>query len=197
MKMRAVAPMRVAKIGYIIMSAVFCVVGILFITCPKFSALIMGKTLGIAMMVFGCIKLVGYFSKDLFRLAFQYDLGFGILLCILGLFVTLKTENILNFICIAIGIAILTDALFKVQIAIDSKQFGINAWWVIMSLAIVTVVVGLILVLAPFESVKFLTVLLGIALLAEGILNLCVTLSTVKIIKNQHPDIVIEDDTNQ
>lgn len=196
MKMRAIAPMRVAKIGYIVMSAVLCAVGILFIACPMFSALIIGKTLGIAMMVFGVIKLIGYFSKDLFRLAFQYDLGFGILLCILGLFVLLRTENVMNFICIAIGIAILADALFKVQIAIDSKRFGISSWWAIMLLSVLTGIVGLVLVLSPFASVKVLTALLGIALLFEGMLNLCVTLATVKIIKHQQPDVIIEDDNN-
>jgi uncharacterized membrane protein HdeD (DUF308 family) len=38
--------------------------------------------------------------------------------------------------------------------------------------------------------VQVLTVLLGAALLAEGVLNLCVALSTVKIVKNQRPDVI-------
>ena len=35
-----------------------------------------------------------------------------------------------------------------------------------------------------------LVVALGAALLAEGVLNLCVALSTVKIVKNQRPDVI-------
>ena len=50
--------------------------------------------------------------------------------------------------------------------------------------------VGLLLVFRPWESVQVLTVLLGAALLAEGVLNLCVALSTVKIVKNQRPDVI-------
>ena len=53
--------------------------------------------------------------------------------------------------------------------------------------------VGLLLIFRPWESVQVLTVLLGIALLAEGILNLCVAVSTVKIVMNQQPDVIETD----
>lgn len=190
MKMRSVTPMRIAKSGYIIMSAVFCIVGILFIARPELSIKIIGRGLGIAMILFGCIKLVGYFSRDLFRLAFQYDLEFGILLIALGVIVLIRSPNVMNFIFIALGIAILADGLFKVQIAMDSKRFGIAAWWLILLLAVLTGFVGLLLVFRPVESAHVLTMLLGVSLLAEGILNLCVVVSTVKIVKHQRPDVI-------
>lgn len=97
MKMRSVTPMRIAKTGYIIMSAVFSSAGILFIACPELSLRILGRALGIAMILFGCIRLVGYFSRDLFRLAFQYDLEFGILLIALGAIVLIRSPNVMNF----------------------------------------------------------------------------------------------------
>lgn len=142
------------------------------------------------MLVFGCIKLIGYFSGDLFRLAFQYDLEFGILLIILGLIVLVKSENVMNFVSIALGIAILADGLFKVQISMDSKRFGIRTWWLVLAFAVLTVFAGLLLVFRPVESTRILTILLGISLLAEGILNLCVVVSTVKIVRHQRPDSV-------
>jgi len=190
MEARSVIPMRVAKTGYIVMSAVFCVVGVLFIALPAQSAVIIGRALGVAMTVFGVVKLVGYFSRDLFRLAFQYDLEFGILLIALGILVLLRTSNVMDFICVAMGVAILADGLFKIQISIDSRRFGIRNWWLILILAVTAGGVGLLLVFRPWESVQVLTVLLGAALLAEGVLNLCVALSTVKIIKHQQPDII-------
>lgn len=190
MKMRSVTPMKVAKIGYIIMSAVICMVGILFIAHPELSIKLIGRALGIVMIIFGCIKLVGYFSKDLFRLAFQYDLQFGSLLIALGTIVLIKSQNVMNFIFITLGIAILADGLFKIQIAVDSRRFGISAWWLILLLAVAAGFVGLLLVFRPVESSHILTILLGISLLAEGILNLCVVVSTVKIVNHQQPDII-------
>ena len=190
MKMRSVFPMKLAKAGYIVMSLVFCAAGLLLFLFPGLSAVLVGRALGIAMIVFGCIKLVGYFSRDLFRLAFQYDLEFGILLIALGVIVFIRSPNVMNFIFIALGIAILADGLFKVQIAMDSKRFGIAAWWLILLLAVLTGFVGLLLVFRPVESAHVLTMLLGVSLLAEGILNLCVVVSTVKIVKHQRPDVI-------
>ena len=190
MKNRCTIPMWVAKAGYIVMSLVFCGAGVLFIAKPELSAVAISRALGAAMILFGLIKLVGYFSKDLFRLAFQYDLGFGLLLIALGILVLAKPAGVLDFIFIALGIAILTDGLFKVQIAVDSKRFGIPTWWLTLILAMVTGVVGLALVFRPWDSARLLTALLGAALLAEGILNLCVAVSTVKIVDHQRPDVI-------
>ena len=190
MKMRSIMPMKIAKSGYVIMSLAFCLIGILFMTRPQASAILIGRALGIAMIVFGIIKLIGYFSKDLFRLAFQYDLEIGILLLLLGVIAVTETIDVMNFIFIAVGVAILVDALFKARIAFDSKAFGISTWWTILTLAIATGLIGLALMFRPWESASLLTVLLGVALFAEGVLNLCVVVCTVKIIKNQYPDVI-------
>lgn len=182
--------MWVAKAGSIAMSLVFCAAGALLMARPGMSSLVVSRALGAAMIVFGIIKLVGYFSKDLFRLAFQYDLGFGLLLIALGALVLARPGQALDFLFIALGVAILTDGLFKVQIAMDSRRFGISTWWLTLALAIVTGVVGLALVFRPWDSARLLTRLLGAALLAEGILNLCVSVSTVKIVNHQRPDVI-------
>lgn len=190
MKMRSVTPMRIAKIGYIVMSVMFCVAGALFIALPDISITMIGISMGIAMIVFGIVKLVGYFSRDLFRLAFQFDLELGILLLVLGLIVLIRPDDLMTFICIALGISILTDGLFKVQIALDSKRFGIKSWWVILALAVVAGTIGVFLIFRSAKSAQFLTVLLGVSILAEGILNLYTVISTVLIIKHQQPDVI-------
>ena len=190
MKMRSVTPMRIAKIGYIVMSVMFCIAGALFIALPDISITMIGISMGIAMIVFGIVKLVGYFSRDLFRLAFQFDLELGILLLVLGLIVLIRPDDLMSFICIALGISILTDGLFKVQIALDSKRFGIKSWWVILALAVVAGTIGVFLVFRSAKSAQFLTVLLGVSILAEGILTLYTVISTVLIIKHQQPDVI-------
>ena len=190
MKMRSVTPMRIAKIGYIVMSVMFCIAGALFIALPDISITMIGISMGIAMIVFGIVKLVGYFSRDLFRLAFQFDLELGILLLVLGLIVLIRPDDLMSFICIGLGISILTDGLFKIQIALDSKRFGIKSWWVILALAVVAGTIGVFLIFRSAKSAQFLTVLLGVSILAEGILNLYTVISTVLIIKHQQPDVI-------
>ena len=190
MKIRSVAPMRIAKIGYIVMSVLFCLAGIFFIMRPDVSASAIGIGAGTVLIIFGLVKLVGYFSKDLYRLAFQYDLEFGILLLILGVIVLLKPRNLMTFICVVLGISILLDGLFKIHIALDSREFGIQSWGLILAAAVITVLLGAVLVFDAVKGAGILTVLLGISLLSEGILNLCTVIATVLIVKNQKPDVV-------
>lgn len=196
MKMRSVTPMRIAKTGYIVMSIVFSVIGVLLIAMPDISAKVIGLSVGIAMIVFGAVRLVGYFSKDLFRLAFQFDLGFGILMLALGVIVLTKPENLMTFLGVALGISVLIDSLFKIQIALDSKQFGIKSWWLIFSMAIITGIMGLILITHSAVGAQLLTILLGISFIIEGVLNLCTVVNTVLIVKNQKPDVIDVDYIN-
>lgn len=186
--MRSVTPMRAAKIGYIVMSVLFCGMGIGLLLMPEISAMWIGRLLGIFMIVFGGVKLVGYFSRDLFRLAFQYDLAFGLLM-VLGIVVLSHPGDTLNVLAVLSGIPVLADGLFKIQIALDSRSFGIRRWWLVLMLAALTCGVGTVLVFRPSAGVAAVTMLMGISLLLDGILNLSVALCTVKIIAHQRPDI--------
>lgn len=189
-KMRSVAPMRTAKIGYIIISAALCLLGAMLIAVPDFSAALLGIICGIILTLFGVIKLIGYFSKDLYRLAFQYDLIFGIVLIAVGGVILARPESVLNFICIALGLTVLADGISKIRISVESKRFGIREWWLILASAILTSAMGLVLMFRPAQSVRVMMIILGVTLLLEGILNLCTVITAVKIIKHQQPDVI-------
>lgn len=191
--MRSVIPMRTAKIGYIVISSLLCVLGIILFAVPEFSVLAIGYICGSLLIVFGVVRLIGYFSKDLYRLAFQYDLAIGIMITVLGTVMLFHPDSLMNFICLSLGIVFLTDGLFKIQIAQDAKKFGIQKWWLIFALAIITAVFGAILVARPDKSIRILTVLIGVCLLCEGVLNIGTMITSVKIIKHQHPDVITAD----
>ena len=65
MKLRSVTPMKIAKYGYIAISAIFTLAGLAMIFYPTPSQSFIGIFFGIAILVFGIIKLVGYWSRDL------------------------------------------------------------------------------------------------------------------------------------
>ena len=191
--MRSVVPMRLAKTGYIILSLLMMALGLGLIVNPVLSVSYLGRTAGIIMIIFGVIKIIGYLSKDLYRLAFQYDLAFGMLIICIGIMVICKPDNLIDSLCIAIGIVTLMDGFLKVQISIDAKTFGIKKWWLILAIAIITIAVGVILVFRISDIQKILVIMIGISLLCQGILNLITAVFTVKIIKNQYPDIIDAD----
>lgn len=194
MKLRSVLPMKVAKYGYILISLIFCVAGIALALLPMPPTSVLSLFFGITLLVFGIIKMIGYFSKDLFRLAFQYDLQFGILLSILGVIILFRRADAMKFICIAYGICMIADCLFRIRIALEARNFGIRSWWVTFAFAICSGITGLLLTVCPAAVLQMIKVLLGISLFAEGVLSLSVAISMVKIIKHQQPDVITIDD---
>ena len=184
---------QTAKVGYIIISILLCILGIVLIIVPDFSLILLCRLSGILLVLFGIVKIIGYCSKDLYRLAFQYDLAFGILLSALGVIMIFRTSTMIPLLCFLFGILVLADALLKIQIAIDSKNFGIQKWWLILLAAITTGVMGFLLVFRPSKSAEILMIILGLSLLAEGILNLITILTAVKISHRMKPKIIDGD----
>ena len=173
--MDALKQLKLAKNGYIVMSILFMILGICLIIWPDCSMAVFCTAVGIMLIAYGCIKIIGYFSRDFYCLAFQFDLAFGVLLAAVG---------------VIFGVLILADALFKIQMSIDAKKFGLSLWWRILLMAILTGVLGVLLLIRPFEAAEVMMILVGVSVLFEGILNLCVVIYTVKIIKNQRQDII-------
>lgn len=186
--MRSVKYTEIAKIGYIVISILFCVTGGLMIGVPDLVAPVISRILGIFLILFGSIKLVGYYSRDLFRLTFQFDLALGILTIILGLIILVRADHVMTFLSVVYGVYVMADSMLKIQIAFDSRAFGIRTWWLIFAVAGITGAIGFLMVLRPFEGAELLVTILGISLLAEGILNLITVVMTVKIVRHQLPD---------
>ena len=78
--MDALKQLKLAKNGYIVMSILFMILGICLIIWPDCSMAVFCTAVGIMLIAYGCIKIIGYFSRDFYCLAFQFDLAFGVLL---------------------------------------------------------------------------------------------------------------------
>ena len=181
--MRSENLIKTAKSSYVSLSLVMCAMGILFLLWPDLSITAIGIIVGCVLTVFGMIKLVGYFSKDLYRLAFEFDLALGLLMLVLGVVVLACPELAMGTLCVILGVAIVTDSLFKIQMALDARRFGLANWWLVMLLAVLTGLAGVMMIVSPIGGAVALTVVLGASLLTEGALNLCVSLCAVKVTK--------------
>lgn len=177
---------RTAKIGYTVISILLGSLGLVLMLRPDLSVLLAARICGGIFAVFGIFRLIGYFSRDLFRLAFQYDLAFGILLLSLGAWMLFRPVSAVHFLCAVIGIYILADGLMKIQIAMDAKYFGLRPWYWIFAAAVPACAAGLLLLLRPSDGARLMTVLLGASLLLEGLLNLLTVHLTVKSRKPIH-----------
>lgn len=102
---------------------------------------------GIYMIIYGAVKIMGYFAKDAYQLAFQFDLALGIVIAIVGVVFVCRTARVVQLLSTCIGIVMLVDATFKIQTSIDSKRFGISRWWLMLILAVIVAAIGILLIL--------------------------------------------------
>ena len=182
--------MRTAKTGYIIVSAIMIALGLVLVIYPEISLQLLGIVCGALFIVFGAIRLVGFFSKDLYRLAFQYDLVFGIFMVVLGIIMLVNPGTLTGFICVALGLSALIDGLFRVQMSVEAKRFGIGTWWLVCVCGVLSAVAGVVVMVRPAESASVLMTLIGISLMLEGVLNLITVIVAVRIIRNPQPDVI-------
>ena len=76
-----------AKYGYMTLSVLFFLAGLAYMFLPDLPEMAVCLMLGILLIVYGAVKLVGYLAPDRYSLAFQYDMASAIILLILGLLV--------------------------------------------------------------------------------------------------------------
>lgn len=172
-----------AKISYIAYSSVLIICGLMLIVFPVYIKDFIEYFIGAVILVCGIVKLIDYFVNDSYGLAFQFDFAMGIFTILIGLIVLIHPGEVIKFINIVIGIFVILDGTFKLQTAKEAKQFGLKAWNRILISAIIASAAGLFLIFQPFESVRLLNILLGVAILADGAENLIVALYTVRLIR--------------
>ena len=180
-----------AKNVNLIVAGATVLLGLILLLWPGSSIGLVCRAVGVGALILGAVKLIGYFSDDRYRLAFQFDLALGIFSLILGLVLILRPDKIVSLVQVIIGVYILVESVFKVQTALDAKRFGMNKWWALMIGAAVSVIAGLILVFCPFTAAKTVVRVIGAALIFEGAESFFTTAYTVRV-KSGKEDISAE-----
>lgn len=174
---------RQAKWAYILCSILFCITGTVLIIYPAISARVISYIVGVVSILYGLSKILGYLSEDMYFLAFQFDLALGIFVSIIGIIFLLQPGRIISFLPFLIGLFVIIDGVFKVQTSVDARRFGLREWWLILVGAIICLGFGIFLLCDSIKGGEFLTVVMGIALLINGLQNLFNALYTIKISK--------------
>ena len=102
-----------ARDGYIVMSIVFYIAGLIYMILPEISPMTICISSGIALIAYGIIKIIGYCSNDLYCLAFQYDLACGIFLIVLGVIMLCSSTKLIPYLSVGLGALVLSCAHVK------------------------------------------------------------------------------------
>jgi uncharacterized membrane protein HdeD (DUF308 family) len=129
----------------------------------------------------GAAKMLGYFSNDMYRLAFQFDFAMGLFMFVIGVLMVIFRSASDNLLPLFIGLYTMIDGMQKAQIAIDAKKFGISMWPLILATAVVLTAVGITTAVNILKEFAAAHIMLGIALVADGCENAWITSYTVRV----------------
>lgn len=170
---------KVAKSAYIVSSALVFLLGCMFLFYPGASIDVVCRIVGAVILAAGIVKIYGYFSHDLYRIAFQFDLALGILTVLLGGAMLIFPSRFSAFLSVIISVFVIVDSVFTIQNSLEAKAFGIKRWWLLLTVGILTAAVGGVALIKPFESSLIIMRLIGVAFIADSIQNIIVAILTV------------------
>ena len=179
--------LHIAQTGYILVSFAFYAAAVLYLFFPHLPPLVISIFSGVTLLAYGIIKIVAYFSEDLFCLAFRYDLGFGLLLLAIGAILLIRHTRDTSYLPSGIGWLSVLDSFLKIQMSEEAKKFGLKQWNIIFTTAVITGVLGIILILKGSTKPGSTRILTSAVLLATGIMNHCVVKFAVKRPGHQQP----------
>lgn len=171
-----------AKTINAISATLMLVAGVLLLCLPDLSnAAVQRGVLGALFLLTCAAKILGYFSNDLYRLAFQFDLAVGVLSGVLACAILFAPERTFLLLPVFLIAYVMFDAVLKLQIAIDAKRFGMRSWPTILTTSLVLFLVAAAVVMAMMTGRFRPTAAVGLALAADGMQNVWITMYTVRI----------------
>lgn len=159
--------------GYLAIGVALIGIGIAFITFAE-ALVALAVTVGITLALYGILLAVITLSGKDRSLRFALKIALSIV-CIIGGVVTLAMQNeavgVIADVCCLI---LIVDGAFKLKAAISQRRVGAVSWWVMLSLALVTIVPAFILtkLLSSMDDTGTLSVILGVLIIIDGVANL-------------------------
>ena len=181
------AIVKSAKIMHLCSAVIFFVAGLLLALVPDFegSSVFRNVVVGVAGIIIGATGIYGYFSNDMYRLAFQLDFALGIFNVIFGILLIINPVQVSVLLPMSVSILTLLDGTNKSQMALEGKRFGISKWYWVLISAILEIVAGLVLILLAYNELD-VRAWMGVAMGLVGVTNFWTTMYTVRVRNTTH-----------
>lgn len=153
---------------YLLSSLVLVALGIVCLVSPQLIAGALCYVAGALLLVFGIGKVIRYFAS---RSSLVDSLVVGVLLAMLGFILVTRPDQVLEMIFVFIGILLLLDGIVKVKNSFEARASGKGDWIALLVIAVIVLALGVVVVANPFTGYVPI-IILGIAVLVDGLQNL-------------------------
>ncbi len=155
----------------IITSILMIIVAILLITQPLKTIEWIVIFFGIIIIIDGIFDFINYFKSDKEIRLYSFDLVEGLLEILAVVLIILNRNILIAFFPLMLGIWMIVKNIIKIQLSLNLKQVYEN-WYLLLIAAILSLILGILIILNPFSSAITITFIAGIFLLVTEVFNL-------------------------
>ena len=162
----------------VILSAVLCVVlGVVLIIWPDTVTRVLCYLLGAVLIIMGIGRIIEYLID---RAESRFGLAAGIVLLLLGAWLYISPAKFVSLFPIIIGVVLLMHGLEDLKLTFETRGNGDEIWWSLMIISVLNFVFGILLVWNAYKAVTIAMMIVGIALIYDGLSDLFVVYRVVK-----------------
>ena len=165
------------------MSIILSILALILIFNAAHFIKIIIRIFGVLSVGLGIFLLITYYKIEKEVPFLQFNLWYGVVAICFGIFCILRTIVIQNVFPIVIGVWIIVQSTRKFQLSSNLKVLGEEEWISVLITAIMSLVLGMIIICNPFASSIAITTIGGILLLINEVLNIGESIWILKNIK--------------
>lgn len=175
---------RHLKASMFVMQLVYLALGLALVFAPDMSARVLCYACGAALLAVGLLAVWRFAAARQERLLFAwFSLVYGVLFTVLGIFLLVQPDTVLTVLPAVFGVFVLLDSLGRIQNALELRRAGLVRWWGLLFFALLSVVLGVLILINPFAALTTTVRVIGAVLLIESVLGLACALYTSLVLR--------------
>jgi len=164
-----------------ITSSILILLGLVLVVKSEETLKVISYLVGGVLITLGIVAFIKFFKNSEKNIPDNFDIIYGIVTIVFGIFIIINPKLVASIIPFVLGAWILFKSAFKVAYGFELKGKNNPIWKPTLITSGISALVGIIILFNPFKTASIVFMLIGIALIAYGIMDI---ISTYQLKKN-------------
>lgn len=171
------------KTNAFITAVLYAALGLVLLIWPALSTNVLCTALGLVLVLCGVVDMFVFLGNRDGSLYAGFHLVLGIILTAVGVWLMARPTLVAVILPRIIGVLICIHGASDLGSAVTLRKNGYSRWTTVLVLGLVTLALGAVLVVSPFETFTTVVRLIGLFLLYDGVSDLWITSRVSKTLR--------------
>ena len=157
-----------------LISLIYIALGALIIARPNIVGVGFCVELAITLAIIGLASIIAYLMTKVEDTVTENNngLAYGIILCVLAVFIMMQQELVIALIPFILGLMITVRGVMMIQHIINLRRLGFQGLGLNVVLAILVIIYGIVIMMYPYQTAQIFFIIMGVGLVFSGIVDL-------------------------